>query len=82
MMKDEKEIKEQEYILDNMLDREKSKTQYIKEKNAITKGNENTRFSSEYSKENKYLEDKNAAEDLDKGFKDLVISENNVKYFF
>jgi len=73
-------VKEQEDVSDNTLDREKSKTHYINEKSAISKGNDPLRFSSQYSKENKYLEDKKISEkEIDiEGIKDLVIKENNV----
>jgi len=81
-MKDEKEIKEQEFTLDNMVGREKSKTRYINEKSVFSRENDNLRFSSEFSKGSKYLEDKNIKEDIDKGLKDLVIKDNNVIIFY
>jgi hypothetical protein len=81
-MKDEKALIEQEFILDNIVDREKSKTYYTNKKSVFSRENDNLRFSSEFSKGNKYLEDNNIKEDVDKGLKDLVIKDNNVIIFY
>lgn len=78
-MSDEKAAKEQEFILDNTIDREKSKSVYnLKEKSEFSTESDNLRFSSEYSKENKHSENKNnnLINNLEKDFTDLAIEEN------
>ena len=82
MMSDEKAAKEQEFILDNTIDREKSKSVYnIKEKSEFSTESDNLRFSSEYSKENK---NNNFINNLEKDFTDLAIEENvkSINNFF
>lgn len=73
-MNNEKTVKEQEFILDNMIDRDKSKTYYLNDKTGISLENEKLRFSSENFKENKYLEDSKNTENIEKDIKDLVVN--------
>jgi len=75
MMNENNKNKEHEFILDNMIERDKSKTHYVSEKSPILINNDNLININEKSKNRNYTENI-IEENLEHNFKELVMNDN------
>lgn len=75
MMNEQIQVKEQEHILDSLIERDKSKTHYVSDKSPISIDNDNLLNTIEKSK-NYYNTENIIADDLKHNFKELVVNDN------